>query len=162
MPRAVFAPEEDVCRLDVTVHEADGVGCVEPGGDLRHDVRRVHVTEPARPADERLQVRARHPAHQEVEPSVLLTGAVHGNDVRMFDRGGHPGLPFEPRAEVRVCRPLGGDELQRNGAVEPELGGSIDDTHPAAPGYGFDAAAGESRVEGQIEHCRECDGAPAA
>ena len=100
-----------------------------------------------------------HPAHQEVEPSVLLTGAVHGNDVRMFDRRGHPGLPFEPRAEARVCRPLGGDELQRDGSVEPELGGSIDDTHPATPGYGFDATAGESRVQDQIEHCRECDGA---
>ena len=57
------------------------------------------------------------PAHQEVEPSVLLTGAVNGNDVRMFDRRGHPGLPFEPRAEVRVRRPLGGDELQRDGTV---------------------------------------------
>src|SRR5687768_11856292 len=77
----------------------------------------------------------------------------------MLDRGGHPGLPFESRPEARVGRPLGGDELQRDGPVEPELGGSIDDTHAAAPGYGFDAAAGESRVEGQIEHCRECDGA---
>ena len=162
VPRAVLSPEEDVCRLDVTVHEADGVGCVEPGGDLSHDVRCVHGIEPARPADERLQVRARHPAHQEVEPSVLLAGAVHGNDVRMFDRRGHPRLTFEPRAEVRVRRPLGGDEFQRNGPVEPELRGSIDDTHAAAAGHGFDAAAGEGRVQGQIEHCGECDGAPAA
>ena len=157
--RAILAPEEDVGGLDVTVHEADRVGCVEPGGDLRHDVRRVDVTEPARPANERLQIRATHPAHQEVEPSVLLTGAIHGNDVRMLDRRGHSGLPFEPRPEVRVGRPLGGDELQRDDAVEPELGGAIDDTHPAAPSHGFDAAAGESRVQGQIEHCRECDGA---
>ena len=28
VPRAVLAPEEDVCGLDVTVHEADGVRCV--------------------------------------------------------------------------------------------------------------------------------------
>jgi hypothetical protein len=68
----------------------------------------------------------------------------------MFDRRGHSGLPFEPRAEVRVCRPLRGDELQCDRAIEPELGGSIDDTHPAAPGYCFDAAARESRVQNQI------------
>ena len=159
MPRAILAPEQNVGGLDVAVYEADGVCCVEPGGDLRDDVRRVHMIEPPRPADERLQVRARDPTHQEVEPSVLLTGAVHGNDVRMLDCGGHPGLPFEARAEVRVCRSLGGDELQRDGPVEPELGGSIDHTHTAAASYGFNAAAGEGRVEGQIEHCRECDGA---
>ena len=70
----------------------------------------------------------------------------------MFDRRRHPRLPFEPRAEVRVRRPLGRDQLQRDGSVEPELGGSIDNTHPAAPGYGFDATAGESRVQGQVEH----------
>src|ERR687898_1648492 len=34
MPRAVLAPEKDVCRLDITMHQTHGVGCVEPRGDL--------------------------------------------------------------------------------------------------------------------------------
>ena len=53
----------------------------------------------------------------EVQPAVVLARLVDRDDVRVLDRRGQLRLALEALAEVRVGGELGGDQLQRDGAV---------------------------------------------
>ncbi len=61
----------------------------------------------------------------------------------MIDSGGDPCLADEAVAEDRVLGERRGDELERDRAVQVQLGGPVDDAHAAATGDCVDAMAGE-------------------
>ncbi len=58
----------------------------------------------------------------------------------MLDRRCEPRLALKPRTVCGVRGHLGHDRLHRDPAVEPELGGPVDDAHPAATGDRVDPA----------------------
>jgi hypothetical protein len=114
----VVAREQDVGGLDVPVHEPGRMRGVQRARHLVDDVPRALRLHPPVRAQLLVQVRARHPAHHQVQPAVLLARLVHGDDVRVIDRRGHPRLALEALAEVAVGGVLGRDQLQRDGAAE--------------------------------------------
>ena len=135
--------EQHVRRLDVAVHEARGVGGVERRRDLRDDRRRAHGLQAPAAQQERVQVAARDVAHDEVQRPGLLAGGVHRHDVRVVDRRRHARLAAEALAKLGVAGEVGGDDLQRDRALEVELQRAVDDAHAAAADDRLDPAAGE-------------------
>ena len=99
---------------------------------------------------QRAQVGALDEAHREVERAALGAGVEDRDDVRVVERGRQPALALEAGAEDRVARERGREHLQRDRAVERQVGGPVDDAHPAAPGDRVDAVAGEGRADGQL------------
>jgi hypothetical protein len=61
----------------------------------------------------------------------------------VVDRGGEAGLTLEALAKALIPGELGGHHLERDGALEAQLGGAVDDAHAAAAELCLDAAAGE-------------------
>ena len=153
----VLAAEQDVGGLDVAVDQPGRVRGVERARDLVDDQRRPQRVQPALGAQQLVQVGARHPAHHEVQPAVLLARLVDRDHVRMIDRRRHPRLALEALAEARVGRVLGGDQLQRDRAPERELGGAVDDAHAAAAGDRLDPAARDMSAFEDVGHASQCD-----
>ena len=81
----VAVADEHVVRLDVAVHEADGVRGVERVGDLAEQVERAPRVERA-VADQVDERRPVDQAHREVQAVVGLAGVVDRDDVRMVER----------------------------------------------------------------------------
>ena len=128
------------------------VGGIEGARDLGDEAGSTSRLERAA-IDQVAQVRPLHPAHRDVEDSVLLARLVHRDDVRVIDRGGdHPFAP-EPLAKRGVSGQRRGHQLQRHRAREPQLGRAVDDAHPAAGGHLFDPVAGELRADLQLCCC---------
>ena len=148
----MLAVEQDVGRLDVAVHEPDGMRGVERGADLEADRRDPRGRDPALAGQQALEVDPGHVAHDEVEMAALLAGRVDRDDVRMVDRGRHARLALEALTEARIARPLGGDQLDGDGPAERQLGRAVDDAHAAAAGDRLDAAAGDLGAWEQIGH----------
>ena len=62
------------------------------------------------------------------------TGVVDGRHTGVLEARGDPGLAVEASYQFRVGRPVGEpDEFDRDAAVEPEVAGTPDLPHPAAP-----------------------------
>ena len=148
----MLAGEQDVGRLDVAVHQSDGVGGVERGGDLRDDRGGPLGREPPLAREQPLQVGAADVAHDEVEVAALLARRVDRDDVRVVDRRRHARLALEALAEPGIGGPLRRDQLEGDGPAERQLGRAIDDAHAAAAGDRLDAAAGDLGAWEQIGH----------
>ncbi len=71
-----------------------------------------------------------------------------GDDAGMRELSGGPGLAQEALPRVRLHRPLGGQQLDRDPAVQAQLPGEIHDSHAAAPQAAFQhVAPGEGALE---------------
>jgi hypothetical protein len=70
----------------------------------------------------------------------------------VLDRGRRAELALEAPAELVVVRELGRDHLQRDLALERNVGGAVDDAHPAAPGDAADHVVGEDRAGRHLGH----------
>ena len=64
----------------------------------------------------------------------------------VVDRGRETRLALEALAKALIAGELGRHDLERDGALEAQLGGAIDDAHAAAAKFCLDAAAGEGWV----------------
>ena len=148
----VVVAEEHVGGLDVAMHEPGGMCRVQRSRHLVDDRGGAGRLEPAGVADQLVQVGPRDPAHHEVQPPVLLAGLVDGDHVRVIDRGRHPRLALEALAEVAVGGVLGGDQLERDRAAQRDLGGAVDDPHPAAAGDRLDPAARDMSALEHVGH----------
>ena len=111
---------------------------------------------------QRVQVGPRDVAQDEVERAVVVARRVHRDDVRVVDGGGHLPLALEARAELRIGRPVGGQELQRDRPPEAELGGPVDHAHAAAADHALDAASRELGSLGQLRHTKSLTGSARA
>ena len=116
---------------------------VERRRELRDQLGGALGIEPALLAQERVQVGPADVAHHQVQRAVVLAGRVHGDDVRVIDRRGHPRLALEALPELAVAGPVGRQQLECDGPPEAQLGRAVDHAHAAAAGDRFDAAAGE-------------------
>ena len=142
------AGDQHVGGLDVAVDEPARMGGVERSGDLAQQLRRRGRRQRAALDHQLAQVRAVDPAHRDEEALVLLARLVDGDHVRMLERGGHARLAHEARAELRIARQLGRDQLEGHRALETLLHGPVDDSHATSAGDGLDAVAGEEPAGG--------------
>jgi hypothetical protein len=126
------AGEHEVARLDVAVHQADGVRGVEGVGALGEQRQGDAGIHRAGAGEGRVQIDAAHEPHREVEQPVPLVGLVHRDDVRMVDGGREPRLPDEPLPEPLVARQLGREHLECNLAVQSDVPRPVHQPHAAA------------------------------
>src|SRR4029450_9795487 len=98
-------------RLHVAVDEALGVRRVERFRHLAADLQRLLQLESSFALEQRLQVLALDVAHRKVELAVGLAGRMHGQNMRVAERGGQLRLPEEAFTEALVGSASGGDQL---------------------------------------------------
>ena len=147
--RARARVEQNVRRLHVAVHETARVGCVQRARHLREQSRRVGRIEPAalQPVS---QVAPLDVAHGDEEEVVRGPRLVDRDDVRVVDRGGQLRLAQEAVAERRVLGDPGGEQLQRNAPLQPQILGQVDDPHAADAQQGFDPVAGQFGADPRV------------
>ena len=122
------------------------MGGVERGGDLRDQLGGEPRIEVAALGDQLGHVDALDVAHDDEQLTVLgLAGAVERDDVGVLDLGGDLGLAAEALAEVLVGGQLGGDHLDGDRALEPQVGRAVHDAHAAAAGRRVDAVAADDQ-----------------
>ena len=81
----------------------------------------------------------------------------------MVDVRGELALRREPRTEGGLLAERGGDQLERDGPVEREIGGAVHDRHASPPRQRVDPVAGEDRADGELaERLRGEGGEPGA
>ncbi len=124
--------DEDIARLDVPVHEPDGVRGVQPRGHLGDDVGRpLRWERAAVGAHQPREVPARDEPGGDVEDAVRLAGRVDGQDVRFVDGGDSAGFTQEPDAEVLVSGERRGQYLDRGEPPEHLVARAVNHRHPA-------------------------------
>ncbi len=146
------AGDQHVRGLDVAVDEPARVGGVERPADLGQDLGGALGGHGALALDHRAQVRALDVAHRDVELPVLLARLVERDHVRVLDLRRDLRLVLEPLAERRVGGQVGRDQLQRHLPVQPDLGGAVDDPHPAPPGDRLEPVPGDLRADCCLTH----------
>ena len=151
--RVALAVEQDVARLDVTMHEPTGVRRVERGGDLRDDLDRAFGRQGAVPRDQLAEVLSLHVAHRDVQDTAGLAGGVDRHDVRVLGRGRGLGLVDEPPPERVVGRQLATQQLQDHLAGGRGLFGDVDRPHAALSEHGLDAVARDLGADPLVRHC---------
>ena len=149
--RVAVLVEQHVAGLDVPVHEPAAVGGVERVGDLGEQGEGALRAEPALALEQRAQVAALHVAHGDIELPVVLAGLVDGDDARVLQGGGEPGLLQEAAPEPLVLGELRRDQLQRDGALEAEVGRPVHHAHPAPAEERLHAIARERRAGDEYE-----------
>jgi len=146
------ALDQDVARLDVAVNESALVRRVERRGDLGDDRGRVLGRQrPPRP-QQPAQVGAVDQVHGHEQQPVLLAGVMDRDHVRVADRDRDPRLLAEAAPEALVLGQGRRDHLQRDHVVEREVGGAIDDAHPALARNALDSVPGEDRAGLELRH----------
>ena len=143
--------QKDVRRLDVAMHDADTMRGVESIGERDPQIN----------DERRLERSSREPllhglALQEFHDQEGVTVAGFSNvvqraDVRMRERGDGLGFSLEPVAELRVIGDLGGEDLDRDRAIEAGVARLVDLAHPAGTERSQDFVRTEARAgcEGQ-------------
>ena len=77
------------------------VGRDEAVGDLQGHVQQP-IGRPGLPGHRLAQALALDQLHDDVGKRILLPDVEHGDDVRVIQRGGRPGLPLEPLERPRA------------------------------------------------------------
>ncbi len=145
--------DEHVRRLDVAVHEPLDMRRVQRRSDLRHELGGQALVEMAALRDQLGHVDALDVAHDDVQlPVVGLAGAIERDHVRVLDLRRDLGLAAEALAEVAIAGQFRGDHLDRHRALEPHVGGAVDDAHAAAAGGVVDAVVADDRADLQAGH----------
>ena len=109
--------------------EASGMGRRQGAGHLRGQARRLAGRERAAAPEDRGDVLAVDPLHDDERALLVDAVVVDGDDVRMVERGGSLRLLAEPAAELRVAPVLGTEELDGNVAVQLGVMGPVDGGH---------------------------------
>ena len=138
-----LAGQEDVLRLHVPVQKPRLMGRLERLCELGEDPERALGREPALAAEGVRQREALDQAHGQKERPLRLPRLVHGQQVRVVERGGEPRLAEEALSEAPLARKLGTDQLHCHLALERELGRLVDDAHPSPAEQRLDPEAAE-------------------
>ncbi len=138
--------DEDVGGLDVAVDDAGLVGGGERVGDLGTDLEQPLGGE--RLAGELLlQGLALHQLHDQKGRALVLADVVQRADVRMVQSGSGARFALEAGSRHLAAAQLLGEELQRDGPLEPGVLGLVDDAHPAAADPAHDPVVRDGLAE---------------
>ena len=121
---------QEVCRLEVAMHDAVAVRVRE----RVRDVRCFAAAQPRafeRPGEKQL--------HDDARSTVVLGDVVRADEVRVVEPRGDPRLAEEARAELRVVGEMLREHLQCDRTVEAFVVARIHDRHPAATDLPVDA-----------------------
>ena len=133
--------EQDVRRLDVSVHDAELVRGGQAVGQLAEQAKRLHRLE-GTGFDPGLQVAGRQVRVGQVQPAIVLAVLVNGHDVRGVQPREQACLTFEPLAELRLVQ-RGAEQLQSHRAGQLLLLSEVDDAHRPATQLPFDQVVAE-------------------
>ncbi len=118
--------DQDIARLDVTVHHAGSVGRRKGTAELTSNRRHRRDLHRAR-GESGAEVLCQQ-AHHDVGPTGLAPVVVDRNDVGVLEVGHELRLSIETPDEISVVRQLGADRLDRNLAAHARLHRSVHDT----------------------------------
>jgi hypothetical protein len=128
------------------VDHAGLVGGLDAGGDLHGQLDGLVRRD--RTAIEAVGQRpALHVLEDEFAGAVLLLPAVDAGEVGVVELGERAGLAFEAFQAGRVRGELRREGVDRDGAVQPRVGGEIHHAHAAATEF-----AGDSRGADLVDH----------
>ena len=129
--RLAASRHENVCWLDVAMHDPLRVGRVQRIGDFRRQLK--HLFERQRlSAEQMLQRLSFQQFHGDEVLAVRFVDLVNGADVRVIERGGGKGFPLESFSGRGIILHFRGQKFQRDMAAQLEVFGFVDHTHPAA------------------------------
>ena len=123
--------DQDVLRLDVTVHDPGRVRRREPVEHPGHDLQRGRGGEPPAVPEQPLERAPGHELHRQVQERAVGALVVDGDHVLLRQPRHRLGLADEPADEFLVPGQLGVHDLERHLAVQPRIGGPVDRGHPA-------------------------------
>ena len=130
--------DEDVRRLDVTMHDAAVVRGIQSVGDLDSVFQQFRKLE--RPVlDLVLEGLPIEKLHYDEQLSFVLAGLVDGADVLVVERRRGARLALEAGHGLPVARHFFGEKFQRDEASQRGVFGLVDDTHPATTQFFNDA-----------------------
>jgi hypothetical protein len=123
--------EEDVLRLEITMHDPLGVGLLERVPDLGEDLLEIIERDGPGPRRRVRQLLAAKQLHHQVGSSAGLVHAGRDrlHDVVALDVGGDLRLADEALAHLGVPHPLGGHELEGAALARGELLGDVHRAH---------------------------------
>src|SRR6266852_2194765 len=154
----------DVFRLYVAVDHTSGMGrfqsfchlCPQPNqlGDFERAI-----------FQELPQIFSRDELHGNVEPAVIFADFIDGGHARMVERRGGARLGENHRPVFGALLPLVGEHLEGDGALQANVAGAIDHTHPAPTQLRFNPVMGNVLAEhdllfGKTAICKESYGSP--
>ncbi len=139
------AVDHEVRRLDVAVREARALRLAQAergGAD-----RRERILDAQRAAGDALgERRAGDVLHREVQPAVVLADEVDVRDVRVLDASLCARFADQPIAARGVVRGRGRQHLDRDRAIEREVGREVDLAHAARAEEALDAVVAQARA----------------
>ena len=122
--------DHDVARLDVAMDDARRVGRRQRAGDGDGILQNVGHRQAAT-GDQLLERLAGHELHHHEVGSIRLVDLVDGDDVGVVQRRRGFGLLNEALLAGFVFQLLGAEDLDADEAVEAQIPGLVDHTHPA-------------------------------
>ena len=123
--------DEDVCGLDVAVHDALRMGGIQSVGDLDAHVEKLLQVHGA-VADAVLQRGALEKLHGNEHLPGALADLINRADVRVIQRRRGASLTTEPFEDVGFAGQFRREEFQCGGAAELSVLGFVHHAHPAA------------------------------
>ncbi len=123
--------EEDVGRLEVAVQDAVPVGLMHRPRHRGHQAGGGPAVA-GQPRQVAVEAAAVDQLHGEEGVALMPTGLVDGHDVGVIQAGQRPRLGVQKALDLLRRVPAGQDHLEGDDAVEADLAGLEDDTHPAA------------------------------
>ncbi len=141
--------EEHVGGLHVAMHEAARMGGIQGARQLGEDADRVRRVQTAA-LEALIQVTPLDVAHGDEEEVFGRPSLVDRDDVRMVDRRGQLRLAEEAVTERFVLGEAGGQQLERNSPLEPQILGQVDDAHAAPAQQRLDPVAGELGADPRV------------
>ena len=122
--------QENVCGLDVAMHDALRVRGVKGVGDLDAEIDNLVDLERAA-GDAIVEVLALHPLHHDEWLALVLTDVVHRADVGMVQCGGGPRFDAKPFNGLAISDEIFGDEFESDLAAKTGVVSAVNDAHTA-------------------------------
>ena len=114
---AALGRNEQVARLDVTVHQASVVRGLQRGGGLGHDAEYAISRDPALALDDRGKRFARDELHHDVGRTLLFTVIKHVRDALVVDERSVTGLSPKTLEKPGVSHVLVLEDFDRDGTT---------------------------------------------
>ncbi len=122
---------EDIGRLDVSMHDSFAVRRVQPVGDL-YSQRQARFQFHRAPANQVFEGGAVEELHRQEGAAVLFSDVVDGADIGMIQRRRCFRFALKAGQGLRVAGDVVGQQLQRYKAMQPQVFSFVDDSHSAS------------------------------